>query len=87
MKCTGTTLGQSYADFLPLWEPLLSEEAYDATTPSQAPIGNDGEGEPPCLVTAGICDDDKCNDDCQKDYGQDGGCMVVPDRNICCCGM
>lgn len=86
IKFTGTTLAQSYADFLPIWEPI---EAQNGPTgaPGLAPDGNDGQGEPPCFLTENTCDDETCTSDCLTTYGQAGGCMVVPDMNMCCCGM
>ncbi|CAO2836300.1 unnamed protein product [Amaranthus hypochondriacus] len=86
----GASMAQSYFDSLPRWD-----EAGAGDAPSESPTAAPEAGvmylenveEPPCMQTNGECIDDKCNDECLKNHGRDGRCMVVPDKNLCCCGI
>ena len=81
-------MAQTYVDSLPRWD-----EAGVGEAPSESPAVAPHPGvmylknvkEPPCMQTNCEYINDKCSDDCQRNHGRDGRCMVVPDKNLCCC--
>ncbi|CAO2836320.1 unnamed protein product [Amaranthus hypochondriacus] len=88
----GTFGDETYSDFLPIWDSIeVGGAPVGSPDPAAAPDGSDvyqeRVEEPPCMQTDTACNDEQCTINCQKLYGQDGGCMVVPDNNICCCGI
>ncbi|XP_057541948.1 uncharacterized protein LOC130820549 [Amaranthus tricolor] len=86
----GASVAQTYFDSLPRWDDAGVGDG-PSKSPSAAPHAGvmyiENIVEPPCMQTNGECIDDKCNDDCYKNHGRDGRCMVVPDKNLCCCGI
>ena len=83
-------MAQTYVDSLP-----SLDEAGAGKTPSESPTAEPHAGvmylenveEPPCMQTNDQCIDDQCSAHCQKNHAQDGNCIALPDKNLCCCGM
>ncbi|CAO2836322.1 unnamed protein product [Amaranthus hypochondriacus] len=83
----GFSVAQTYVDSL----PNLDEDKTPTESPTEAPHAGvmylENVEEPPCMETNDECIDDQCSDHCQKNHGQDGNCMALPNKNLCCCGM
>ncbi|CAO2836299.1 unnamed protein product [Amaranthus hypochondriacus] len=82
----GVSMAETYFDSLEAGVGDRPSEA-PAATPNASVMYLENTEEPPCMQTNVECIDDKCSDDCQKNHGRDGRCMVIPDKNLCCCGI